>query len=394
MMIPTIQRVSDLEISYVMDVLHNQFRNSNAGDFSRRLEQKFAETFGAKYAIAQVNGTATLHSALVAAGVGPGDEVIVPPLTMMSTTFAVLHAGAVPVYADVRSDTFTVDPKNIESCLTEKTKAIITVALYGLSPDMDPIMEIAKRKRLCVIEDNAQCFLGYYKGKVAGSIGHFASYSFQMSKHLTCGEGGMLITSDEDLAEKARRFGTLGYASIGASSEKGRVSKDVIQDPGYERHMMVGWNYRMAEPVAAIALAQTERMKELVLQREKIAALYAQAHAGCRWLTPQAVPAEFKHAWWTYPLKLETRGGFGWREFRKKYMELGGDGIYAAWMVNYLEPAIRGQSTLRQKFEPGLCPVAESLQSQLMQFTTNDLDLNIAEKKAEAMANTIRFFEG
>ena len=388
----TLSRVSDLETAYVMEVLRTQFRNRAAGTMVYRLEQKFASTFGAKYAIAQVNGTTTLHTALVAAGIEPGDEVIVPPLTMMSTCFAVLHAGAIPVFADVHPQTYTIDPEKIKSCITERTKAMITVSLYGLPPDMDPIMEIAGQNRLHVIEDNAQCFLGYYKGKVAGSIGHLASYSFQISKHLTSGEGGMLITSDEGMAEKARRFGTLGYASIGAASKKGKVTKEVIQDPNYERHISVGWNYRMSEPAAAIALAQTERILELVAMRANVAAMYADAHAGCRWLIPQLVLAGCQHAWWTYALKLESGGKIGWHEFRKKYMELGGDGIYAAWKLNYLEPVLRGKTLRRQPFEIGLCPVSESLQPNLLQFKTNYLDLEVAKLKAEALAKTIRFF--
>jgi perosamine synthetase len=243
------------------EMLASQFRNSQSGGMNRRLEERFAEAFGVKYAIAQVNGTATLHTALAAVGVQAGDEVIVPPLTMMATCFAVLQTNAVPVFADVHPTMFTIDPASIEKAITNKTKAIITVSLFGLSPDMDPIMALAKKHNLAVIEDNAQCFLGYYKGRVVGSIGHMASYSFQISKHLTAGEGGMLITNDESLALKARRFGNLGYASIGASSGKGKVSRDAIQDPAYERHIMVGWNYRMPEPSAAIALAQTELKK-------------------------------------------------------------------------------------------------------------------------------------
>jgi perosamine synthetase len=386
-------RITDLEMKYVTEVLQHQFRNSRYGAMIQRLEERFAATFGVKYAIAQVNGTATLHSALTAVGVGAGDEVIVPPLTMMSTTFAVLHCNAIPVFADVDPATFTIHPNQIERCITKKTKTIITVSLFGLPPDMDPIMELARKHRLVVIEDNAQCYLGYYKGRLAGSIGHMASYSFQISKHLTCGEGGLLITNDEGLAKRARRFGTLGYASVGASSAEGKVTCETIQNPQYERHVMLGWNYRMAEPSAAIALAQTERIKELVEQRAKVAQLYAQAHEGCRWLIPQSVPPGYQHSWWTYALKLENEE-INWQDFRRKYMELGGDGIYAAWQLSYLEPVLRGKTLHSQKLERGLCPVAESLQPKLLLFKTNYMDLRIAEDKAEAMAKTITFFNG
>ena len=387
------ERVTELEARYVRQVLDNQFSNTRYGEFIRRLEEGFANRFGVRYAVAQVNGTATLHSALVAAGVGAGDEVIVPPLTMMSTTFSVLQAGAVPVFCDVDSATFTINPVSIGESITPRTKAIITVSLFGLPPDMDPIVELAVEHDLCVIEDNAQCFLGYYKGRIAGSIGHMASYSFQVSKHLTCGEGGVLISDNENLAERARRFGSLGYASVGADASQAKVTREAIQDPAYERHAVLGWNYRMSDLSAAVALAQTERIEGLVDRRVQNADLYAEAHQGCSWLRPQVVPDDYVHSWWAYPLRLENEDQFDWRDFRKKYVDFGGDGIYAAWQLNYLEPVLRGQKLGSQQFEVGLCPVAESLQAKLLLLKTNYMDSGKAERQAEALKNTIGFFQ-
>ncbi len=389
-------RISEKERAYIIEVLDSQFRTSTGGMMTKQLEEKFAELFGVKYAISHVNGTATMHSALVGAGIGPGDEVIVPPLTMASTAFAVLHANAVPVFADIDLDTFTIDPTDIERNITPRTKAIIPVALYGLAPDMDAIVAIARQHNLTVIEDDAECFLGYYKGRIVGSIGHMASFSFQSSKHITSGEGGMLITDDKELADKVRCFSNLGYAMVSGEAGKGKITKDMIQDPKYERHIMVGWNYRMSELCAAVALAQVERLEEFVEQRIKIAEMYAQIVQGCNWLVPQAVPDGDIHSYWTYALKLENNGEFNWYDFRKKYMELGGDGIYAAWQLNYLEPALRckrfGESQ-PQKYEAGLCPVAESLQPKLIQFKTNYIDMSVARQQAEALAKTIKYFE-
>ena len=374
---------------------------------TKRLEEKFAELFGVKYAISHVNGTATMHSALVAAGVGPGDEVIVPPLTMASTAFVVLHANAVPVFADIDPDTFTIDPVDIERWVTPHTKAIIPVALYGLAPDMDAIMEIARKRNLVVVEDDAECFLGYYKGRIVGSIGHLASFSFQSSKHMTSGEGGILITNDEELADKVRRFGNLGYGATSGAPGKGKITKDVIQDPKYERHISIGWNYRMPELCAAVALAQVERLKELVEQRIKVAQMYAEAVKGCDWLVPQTVPDGYRHSYWTYVLKLENNGEFSWYDFRNKYIELGGDGIYAAWQLTYLEPAFLRQGYhpegcpvdypldnghIRQ-YGPGMCPTAESIQPKLFQFKTNYMDMSDAQQKTEALAKTIAYFD-
>ena len=398
------ERISEKEYEYEKEVLRSQFKTSAAGRMTKRLEEKFAGLFGATYAVSHVNGTATMHSALAAAGIGPGDEVIVPPLTMASTAFAALHANAVPIFADIDPETFTIDPADIRRRVTPNTRAIIPVALYGLAPDMDAIMEIAGKHNLTVIEDDAECFLGYYKGRIVGSIGHMASFSFQSSKHMTSGEGGMLITNDEELADKIRRFSSLGYAAVSAG--KGKITKDVIQDPEYDRHISLGWNYRMSDLCAAVALAQLERLEELVEQRIRVARLYSEAVRGCTWLVPQAVPDGYKHSYWTYVLKLENDGEFSWQDFRDKYLQLGGDGIYGAWKLTYLEPAFQKQEYYpsgcpiqcplykgtTQEYKPGLCPVAESVQPRLLQFKTNYLDMSVGERKADALSRTIHYF--
>ncbi len=379
-------RISEKERAYVSEVLNSQFRTSAGGVMTKKLEEKFSELFGVKYAISHINGTATMHSALAAAGIGPGDEVIVPPLTMAGTSFAVLHANAIPVFADIDPDTFTIDPVDIQRHVTSRTRAIIPVALYGLSPDMDAIMEIANRHNLIVVEDDAQCFLGYYKGRIVGSIGHMASFSFQSSKHMTSGEGGMLITDNQKLANEVRCFSNLGYAVVSGEPGKGKITKEVIQDPKCERHVSVGWNYRMPELCAAVALAQVERLEELVAQRIKVAQMYAEVVRGCNWLIAQAVPDGYKHTYWTYVLKLEGNSEVSWYGFRNKFMEFGGDGIYAAWQLTYLEPAFN------RKYERGLCPVAESIQPRLLQLKTNYMDMDIAKQKAEALAKTVKYF--
>lgn len=390
------ERISDLERKYIKEVLDSQFRSSAGSTITKRLEEKFAKTFNSKYAISFINGTATMHAVLVAAGVGPGDEVIVPPLTMASTSFAVLHAGALPVFADIDPYTWTIDPESIQDRITERTKAIIPVSLYGLAPDMDAIMKIARENDLFVLEDDAQCFQGYHKGRIVGSIGHAASFSFQGSKHITSGEGGMIVTNDSILADKIRRFNSLGYAGVGGGVGKGKITKEMIQDPKYERHVCIGWNYRMPELCASVALGQLERLTELVNMRIKVAKLYEEAIKGCDWLEPQCVPERYIHSYWTYVIKLEDKKNVSWYEFRNKYRDLGGDGIYAAWQLTYLEPAFRGikfSQNQSQKFELGLCPVAESVQPRLLQFKTNYYDIDIANEKTNALIKTIGDFK-
>jgi perosamine synthetase len=386
-------RIGELEKRYVLEVLDSQFRTSSGGRMTARLEAKFAEVFGCRYAISFVNGTATMHAALVAAGVGPGDEVIVPPLTMASTTFAVLHAGATPIFADIDPETWTIDPRSIASAIGPRTKAIIPVSIYGLSPDLDSIWRLARAHNLFVLEDDAQCCLGTYKGKIVGSESSASSFSFQSSKHITAGEGGMVTTNDLDLASRIRQFNSLGYAAVSAGT--GKITRETIQDPSYARHASVGWNYRMAELCAAVLLAQTERLPELVRRRREVAALYAEALRGCEWLTPQAVPDGIEHSYWAYVVKLDGRGRITWRELRDRIKANGGDGVYAAWRLTYLEPAFAGKTISefqRQAFGPGLCPVAESLQPWLLQFKTNYLDLAQARLKIEAISKAVASF--
>jgi len=400
------ERISERERQYVSEVLDSQFRTSAGSSMTKRLEETFARVFGVKYAISFINGTATMHAALAAAGIGPGDEVIVPPLTMASTAFAVLHANAVPVFADINPRTWTIDPRSIEERITPYTKAVIPVAIYGLSPDMDAIMSLAKRHGLFVLEDDAQCFLGYYRGRVVGSIGDAASFSFQSSKHMTSGEGGMITTDDDELADKIRRFNSLGYTGLGAGAGKGKITKDVIQDPHYARHSSLGFNYRLPELCSAVALGQVERLPEIVQRRIEVAQLYAQAIEGYSWLTPQFVPEDYQNSYWTFAAKLEEDVDFSWYDFRKKYLELGGHGFYAAWRLNYLEPVFQNQvfypkgcpvtcpyyQGRLQKYGPGLCPTAEALQPRLMQFKTNYLNESLAYTQAEILRKTLAYF--
>lgn len=397
---PMTSRVFGNERKYVEEVLATEFRSSSGSTMMRRLEETFGKRFNSKYAISFVNGTATMHAALEAMGIGPGDEVIVPPLTMSATTFAVLQANATPVFADVDPETFQIDAESIRARVTPRTRAIITVALYGLSPDMDPIMAIAEQHGLKVIEDNAECFLGTYKGRLVGTLGHCSSFSFQSSKHLTSGEGGIVLTEDLALAENIRKVQSLGYA--GVSATKGKITKLDIQDPAYSRHVTMGWNYRMPELCCAVALAQTENIEALVQQRVDAAKIFEEAtkefHA---WFKPQKVGAEYTNSYWTWVTCLDT-DKVGWHAFRDRFLANGGDGVYAAWKLTYLEPMFQSMNLLgRERFispenlaayKPGLCPVAERIQPRLVQFKTNYWDLDRAHQQAEILRRTLASF--
>lgn len=388
-------RISELERKYVSEVLDNAFQTSKNSIYNNKLEAAFATLFNVKYAIGHINGTATLHTALAALNVFAGDEVIVPPLTMSSTALAVLQNGSIPVFADVDKNTFNISPDSIRKNITNKTKAIITVALYGLSPEYDEILSICKQFNIALIEDNAECFLSTYKGKYVGEFGDFASFSFQASKHLTAGEGGMLITKSEELANSARRFSSLGYA--GVSAKQGKITRDDIQDPNYSRHVSLGYNYRMSELCAAVILGQLERANELVEIRMKTAELYNEAVKNSNLVTLQFTPNYCVNSYWSYSLVLNTnRPETDWYRFRNLYKENGGDGFYAAWKLSYFEPLflekIQKANGIWQKFETGLCPNAEYLQPRMIQLKTNYWNLDEAKVQAEILNKTIESF--
>ena len=390
------ERISNLEKQYVMEALENEFQTSKNSMFNDKLEAAFAEKFHSKYAIGHCNGTATLHVALLSCGVGMGDEVIVPPLTMSSTSIPVVLCGAIPVFADCDLDTFQISAESIEKCITEKTKAIITVSLYGLAPDYDKILSICKKHNLALIEDNAECFLGEYKGKLVGEFGDFASYSFQASKHITTGEGGMLTTNNKDLADKARQFNCLGYA--GVSAEQGKITKNDIQDPQYSRHVSFGYNYRMSELQAACALGQLERAEELVQKRIEVANIFDEAIENQNVLKRQVEPEGYKNSYWAYCLVLDTDNpSKDWYTFRDLFQKNGGDGYYAAWKLSYNEPAyqnvLQHQPGVWQKYDENCCPNAEYLQKRMIQMKTNYWDIDEAKEQAEILKKTISGYE-
>ena len=390
------ERISDLEKKYVMKALENEFETSKNSIFNTKLEEVFAEKFHSKYAIGHCNGTATLHVALLSCGIGKGDEVIVPPLTMSSTSIPVVLCGAIPVFADCDLDTFQISADSIEKCITKKTKAIITVSLYGLAPDYDKILSICKKHNIALIEDNAECLLGEYKGKLVGEFGDFASYSFQASKHITTGEGGMLTTNNKELADKARQFNCLGYA--GVSAEEGKITKNDIQDPQYSRHVSFGFNYRMSELQAACALGQLERAEELVQRRIEVANIFDEVIENQNLLKKQFEPSNCKNSYWTYSLVLDTDNpAKDWYAFRDLFQENGGDNYYAAWKLSYNEPAyqniLQTQPGVWQKYDENCCPNAEYLQKRMIQLKTNYWDIEEAKIQAEILKKSINDYQ-
>jgi len=391
------KRISKLEQKYVKNVLDSEFRGTKNSGMVARAEAAFSKVFNVEYSMGFVNGTGTLHTALEALGIGKGDEVIVPPLTMSATAFSVLQANATPVFADVDSNTFQIDSKSISERISNKTKAVISVALYGGSPDYDAIEKVLGE--IPLIEDNAEAFGTKYKGKEIGSIGKFSSYSFQSSKHLTSGEGGMLCTNSIALADRARKFQSLGYSAVGATTHK--IDKKDIQDPQYFRHEMLGWNYRMSDLTAAVVLGQIERADKLIGIRKSVGMSIFEIVSEVSWLKAQEIYPDSEHSFWAAPILL-MRDDITWYQFRDKFLEFGGKGIYAAWQLSYLEPAFRDLNFMgREQFiDPkisnqyriGYCPVAETIQPRILAFRTNEWNKRLGDQQKIALSKTINYF--
>jgi len=394
-------RFDEREYKYIKEVLDSGFASSTSGTMNERLEKAFAKRMGRKYAITFNSGTTTLHAALWALGVGYGDEVIVPPLTVISCMNAVLYCNAIPVFVDVDPDTFLIDPEDIRKKITPRTKVIMPVHLYGQVCNMTEIMKIAREFNLSVVEDCAQCYLGTHNDRLGGTIGNVGSWSFENSKHLTTGDGGIIICDDEDLADTIRKLNTQGFRNATAVSGKIRVTKDMFQNPSYKRHILFGFMYRLPEVAAAIGLAQLEKLDWFVEKRERMAAMYQEVidTTSCEWLQPQKTPPGDRNTYYTFAARF-LKEDVEWVNFRKKYTEFAGDGIYAAWTLCYQEDSIADvkrilkSMNLEDRFntEKGICPVAERIQPQLMQFTTNQKDESEMSQQAEALYKTIKYY--
>ena len=246
---------SQKAIESVSEPLKSGKVNYWTGEIGTKFEKEWAKWNGAKYCITTTNGTSALHTAVASLGIGPGDEVICPSYSFIASSFCILQAGALPVFADVDEKSHTIDPNDIEDKITEKTKAIIVVHLYGIVADMDPIVEIARKHNLFVIEDCAQCFGGIYKGKKVGTIGDVGCFSFCQSKHFTTGgEGGAVITNNEDLYWECMSFRDHGY------DVKERLRLLEMEKKLMYIHRRVGFNYRMTEMQSLIGLCELERL--------------------------------------------------------------------------------------------------------------------------------------
>ena len=259
------------------------------GEKTKEFEKKFREYCGIKHAIAVNHGTVAIEMALMALGIGEGDEIIVPSHTTMPTIEPMLHLGAKPVFVDINEKDFTLNPKEVEKAITKKTKAVIAVHLYGNSADLDSLQEICRKNKILLIEDCAQAHGTRYNGKHVGVFGIVGCFSFYPTKNLTvCGEGGMIITDDDNIAKKARMLISHG--------EDGRYN-----------HVILGGNYRLSEMHCAIGIKQLELLEKFVERRRELAKIYSKNLSGVKGIILPTEAQNAKHSYHLYVIRVDKK---------------------------------------------------------------------------------------
>ena len=314
------------ERRYVLDCLDSNWISSN-GKYIAAFEEAFARFCGVPHAVAVSSGTAALHLALIASGVSPGDEVIVPTLTYVATANAVRYCGATPVLVDVARDTKNIDPVAIERAITKRTRVIIPVHLYGHPADMPVITDIARRNGLVVVEDAAEAHGAAVQGRRAGALGSCAAFSFFGNKIVTTGEGGMVTTSDSALAERLRLYRGQGM------------------DPARRYWFpVVGFNYRMTNLQAAIGLGQMETIERALAARRRLAGWYDEALSSMADVERPRLVGDITHAYWMYTIWLR-RGGARTRDAIMDIMDRRGVETRPAFYPLHTLPPYRLEAT-------------------------------------------------
>ncbi len=385
----------------VAAVLDSNDVNYHRGMSGIRFEEAWAEYTGVAHAIAVCNGGAALHCACYAAGLGPGDEVIVPSHTYQASDLAPLWVNAIPVFADLQPDSLNMDPDDIRARITDRTRAIVVVHIYGRPADMDEIMAIADEHDLIVIEDCAQAHAAEYKGRKVGSLGHIAAFSFCQTKHITTGgEGGMVTTNDDELAVGVRAAKDYGVR-YDKRGDNGRW--------GSSGRYGLGWNMRMTEMQSAMGLVLLGKLDDYVAKRRKLAAHLTAGLASCAAITPVPEGADRKHTYFRYDCLFDpdavtcTRG-----EFIAAVQAEGIPCFTGSTPTNYLDPLFADQlmdggvgpmrgfpwADTELGYKAGQCPVAEQIGQRIfclevyptLEIADCDDTLRAVHKVADAFA--------
>lgn len=338
---------------------------SSEGPFVKQFESQFAARVGRKHGIAVCNGTAALDAAIEALGIGPGDEVIMPTFTIISCIGQIIRSGAKPVLVDSDPITWNMNVSQVESKITPRTKAIMAVHIYGLPVDMDPILDIAKNYGLKVLEDAAQMHGQTYKGRPCGSIGDISTFSFYPNKHITTGEGGMIVTDDDRLAEDCRSLRNLCF----------KPQKRFVHD-------RLGWNLRLTNLQAALGLAQLERLDEFVTKKRAIGRQYTEMLSDLPGLQlPLAGTNYADNIYWVYGLVLSDKMGLDAEE-AMNILTSNGIGSRPFFYPMHQQPVLKKLNL----FKGETYPIAENMYRRGFYVPSG---LALTERQIEIVANAV-----
>jgi dTDP-4-amino-4,6-dideoxygalactose transaminase len=403
--IPRYVTIGAEEKAAVLKVLEtgvlSNFYGSNCPEFYggptvQAFEEDWARYFEAPFAVAMNSATSCLYAAVGALEIGPGDEVITTPYTMSATASGILVYQAIPVFADIDPDTFTLDPTSVEEKVTPRTKAIVVTHLFGHSADMDGIMSVAERYNLRVVEDSAQAPDVLYKGRRAGTLGDIGAFSLNCHKTIQTGEGGVCVTADSELAKRLRLIRNHAEAVVGEMGVKSMVN-------------MIGWNYRMTEIEAAIGREQLKRLRSFNEQRWKLASRLSERLRGLPGLIPPVVRPDCSHGYYVYAVKVESEILGVSRDLFANAVRAEGIPVSSGYMPPLYTLPVYQQKILFGKkgypfvspfydgivdYRPGLCPVTEEVEKKLIGLETirdplgfKDID-TIADGFEKVVSNT------
>ncbi|MGY4688926.1 UDP-4-amino-4,6-dideoxy-N-acetyl-beta-L-altrosamine transaminase [Salibacterium sp. K-3] len=365
------QALDEEDIEAVNDVLHSDYITT--GPKVDAFEQAVADYVGASYAVSFSNGTAALHAACFAAGVGKEDEVITTPMTFAASANCVLYQGGVPVFADIDPDTYTIDPEEIEKKITSRTKAIIPVDYTGQPAELDTIKNIAERYGLIVIEDAAHAIGATYQNKPVGSISDMTMFSFHPVKHITTGEGGMITTNDPVFVEQLKQF-----RSHGITRDRKQLEED--HGPWYYDMQFLGFNYRMTDIQAALGLSQLKKLDAFIERRKQIAETYNKAFSNEKEIITPYQDLRGESSWHLYIIKLKED-----LDRKKVFEQLRNKNIGVN--VHYIPVHLFSYYQTHFNLKWGMYPVSEELYKQLI---TLPLHPSMSKNDIEYVISTVR----
>ena len=346
------QTLDDEDIKEVVEVLRSDWLTT--GPKVAEFEKSLARYLGVKHAVAVSSGTAALHCAMYALGIGPGHEVIVPTMTFAASANCVVYQEGIPVFVDVVSDTLLIDPKEVERKITPQTKAIIAVDYAGQPCDYDALKEVADRHHLSLVADACHSLGATYRGRSVGSLADLSVFSFHPVKHITTGEGGMITTDNEEYAKRMRIFRNHGITYDHRQRD--------AQGTWFYEMVDLGYNYRITDFQCALGMSQLQKLPRWLERRQEIARQYDEAFAGIKGITPLTVKSDVRHAYHLYVVRIKPdETGIGRREFFQA-LRSRGIGVNVHYIPVHLHPFY--QSNYHTK--PGLCPVAEEAYEEII----------------------------